>query len=96
MKEGAQLSVDLEKMSFKRSRQNAEVSGSNTERMWDKMAWRSVDVAKENLGDYEDTVFFGLEELDGNAYKLRKTEKVIQSCFRRQTVHQQAKASARI
>lgn len=40
------------------------------------MAWRSVDVAKENLGDYEDTVFFGLEELDGNAYKLRKTEQV--------------------
>jgi hypothetical protein len=44
--------------------------------MWDQMAWRSVDVGKENLGDYEDTVFFGLEELDGNAYKLMKTEQV--------------------
>ena len=83
-------------MSFKRSRQNVEISGSNTERMWDKMAWRSVDVAKENLGDYEDTVFFGLEELDGNAYKLRKTEKVITRYLRRQTIHQQANASARI
>jgi hypothetical protein len=65
-------------MSTKRSRSNAAKAGSSSERMWDKMAWRSVDVAKENLGDYEDTVFFGLEELDGNAYKLRKTEQVSQ------------------
>ena len=70
-------------MSFKRNRDNVEGNGSNTERMWDKMAWRSVDVAKENLGDYEDTVFFGLEELDGNAYKLRKTEKVAPHLVRR-------------
>jgi hypothetical protein len=65
-------------MSTKRSRSNGAKAGSSSERMWDKMAWRSVDVAKENLGDYEDTVFFGLEELDGNAYKLRKTEQVRQ------------------
>lgn len=64
------------KMSTKRSRAKASGSEFNSIKMWDQMAWRSVDVAKENLGDYEDTVFFGLEELDGNAYKLMKTEQV--------------------
>ena len=66
-------------MSTKRSRSNAaKAAGSmgSAERMWDTLPWHSVDVTKENLGDYEDTVFFGLEELDGNAYKLRKTEQV--------------------
>jgi hypothetical protein len=63
-------------MSTKRSRAKASGSEFNSIKMWDQMAWRSVDVGKENLGDYEDTVFFGLEELDGNAYKLMKTEQV--------------------
>jgi len=31
-----------------------------------------VDVDRENLGDFEESVFFGLEEIDGNAYKLSK------------------------
>ena len=63
-------------MATKRSRAKASGSEFNSIKMWDQMAWRSVDVAKENLGDYEDTVFFGLEELDGNAYKLMKTDQV--------------------
>ena len=67
-------------MSTKRSRSNAAKAAgsmSSSERMWDILPWHSVDVTKENLGDYEDTVFFGLEELDGNAYKLRKMEQVL-------------------
>lgn len=66
-------------MSTKRSRVKAargERDGNSKEKMWNNLPWRSVDTEKENLGDYEDTVFFGLEELDGNAYKLRKTEQV--------------------
>jgi ATP-dependent RNA helicase DDX24/MAK5 len=43
-------------------------------RIWDGLPWNSVDVSKENLGDFEDAVFFGLEELDGNAYVLSKNE----------------------
>lgn len=64
-------------MSTKRSRGNAaRAAAGSSERMWNTLPWHSVDVTKENLGDYEDTVFFGLEELDGNAYKLRKMEQV--------------------
>ena len=40
---------------------------------WNALPWRSLDVSKANLGDFEDSVFFGLEELDGNAYKLTKS-----------------------
>jgi hypothetical protein len=71
-------------MSTKRSRvraaraEGAKAEGANNkEEMWNNLPWHSVDVTKENLGDYEDTVFFGLEELDGNAYKLNKTQQVI-------------------
>lgn len=71
-------------MSTKRSRSRAARAegekadgASNKEKMWDSLPWHSVDVTKENLGDYEDTVFFGLEELDGNAYILNKTQQVI-------------------
>mgnify|MGYP006191263967 CR=1 FL=1 len=42
-------------------------------RMWDALPWKAVDVDRENLGDFEESVFFGLEEIDGNAYKLSKT-----------------------
>lgn len=41
-------------------------------RMWDALPWKSVDVDRENLGDFEESVFFGLEEIDGNAYKISK------------------------
>lgn len=40
--------------------------------MWDTLPWKPVDVDRENLGDFEESVFFGLEEIDGNAYKLSK------------------------
>jgi hypothetical protein len=43
-------------------------------RMWDALPWKPVDVENENLGDFEDSVFFGLEEIDGNAYKLSKDQ----------------------
>ena len=40
-------------MSTKRSRGNAAKSAGNSERMWNTLPWHSVDVTKENLGDYE-------------------------------------------
>jgi hypothetical protein len=47
-------------------------AGVGKARMWDALPWKPVDVTKENLGEFEDSVFFGLEEIDGNAYKLSK------------------------
>ena len=40
---------------------------------WDSLAWKTVDTSSDTLG-MDDALFFGLEELDGNAYKLMKTE----------------------
>ena len=42
-------------------------------RMWDELPWHSVDIAGENLGDFEDAVFMGLEEVDGNDYIINKS-----------------------
>lgn len=36
------------------------------------MDWKSVATEDADLGDFEDAVFLGLEELDGNAYKYTK------------------------
>ena len=48
--------------------------------MWDTLPWKPVDVDRENLGDFEESVFFGLEEIDGNAYKLSKgTDNVLKT-----------------
>ena len=41
---------------------------------WGVLPWRPIDCSSANLGDFEDAVFFGLEELDGNAYKLTRGE----------------------
>lgn len=41
---------------------------------WDSLPWKAVDVESENLGEFEETVFFGLEEVDGNAYMLKKNQ----------------------
>eukprot|EP00601_Ochromonadales_sp_CCMP2298_P030551 CAMPEP_0173347986 /NCGR_PEP_ID=MMETSP1144-20121109/13470_1 /TAXON_ID=483371 /ORGANISM="non described non described, Strain CCMP2298" /LENGTH=109 /DNA_ID=CAMNT_0014295557 /DNA_START=44 /DNA_END=370 /DNA_ORIENTATION=- len=41
--------------------------------MWDTLAWRSVDTTTSDLGDFEESVFMGLEEIDGNAYVIKKT-----------------------
>ena len=40
---------------------------------WDCLPWRSVDVSNEDLGNFTESVFFGLEELDGNAYAMQKS-----------------------
>ena len=41
--------------------------------MWNALPWHAIDTSSENLGQFEDSVFFGLEEVDGNAYLLQKT-----------------------
>lgn len=40
--------------------------------IWDSLDWRTIPTDQENLGDFEDSVFLGLEELDGNAYVVSK------------------------
>jgi len=42
-------------------------------RSWDTLAWKKVDTDNEDLTDLEGGgMFFGLEELDGNAYQLER------------------------
>jgi hypothetical protein len=35
---------------------------------WNALPWKPVDLSNENLGEYDDAVFFGLEEIDGSEY----------------------------
>ena len=39
---------------------------------WDDMPWRRVDTTSEQLGEFEEAIFFELEELDGNAIIFNK------------------------
>lgn len=54
-----------------RKKLRAAVSGNA--RMWDALPWKAVDLESNKLGDFDESVFFGLEEIDGNAYKLSKS-----------------------
>ena len=61
----------------KKRAQNA-VQGTSTN-MWEKFHWNSVDDSSEfgdNDGDkqIEDSMFFGLEELDSSSYKVAKSK----------------------
>ena len=54
-------------------RKKLRTNGSTSKAgMWDALPWKPVNLENENLGEFEDSVFFGLEEIDGNAYKLKK------------------------
>lgn len=59
---------------MKRKRLRTTGAPGGPSEKWGEMPWRSVDVSTMDLGEFEDTVFFGLEELDGNAYKLTRGE----------------------
>ena len=44
---------------------------------WESFAWKAVEEEQEHFegeddGGYDDSMFFGLEELDGNSYKIKK------------------------
>jgi ATP-dependent RNA helicase DDX24/MAK5 len=52
---------------------NFSSGGSAGSAMWAAMPWKSISVEHSDLGNFEDSVFFGLEELDGNAYVYNKT-----------------------
>lgn len=41
--------------------------------MWENMPWKPIATENLELGDFDDAVFFGLEELDGNAFVLSKS-----------------------
>lgn len=49
-------------MTRKKLRQNNKVN-------WNKLPWKEVDISKNNLGEFNDAVFFGLEEIDGSEYQ---------------------------
>jgi hypothetical protein len=36
---------------------------------WGALPWKPVDLSNENLGEFDDAVFFGLEEIDGSEYQ---------------------------
>jgi hypothetical protein len=55
-------------MSLKRARKGQSVGTA----MWEALPWQSVAVNHSELGDFQDSVFLGLEELDGNAYLFNK------------------------
>jgi hypothetical protein len=59
-------------MSTKRLRTGKKI---NPVKYWDSLPWKSIDTANEDLGDFEETVFFGLEEVDGSAYISSKSKK---------------------
>lgn len=44
------------------------------EEYWNSLPWKSIDVSDVQLGEYDDAVFFGLEELDGNAFLASKSK----------------------
>jgi hypothetical protein len=58
---------------MKKVRKPLRAAGSvNKVKMWDAMPWKPVNVEHEALGEFEEDMFFGLEELDGNAYLINK------------------------
>lgn len=36
---------------------------------WNNLPWKAVDLSSTDLGEYDDAVFFGLEEIDGAEYQ---------------------------
>ena len=45
----------------------------STTEMWNGLPWKPIAFDSVDLGDFEDSVLLGLEEIDGNAYQLTKT-----------------------
>ncbi len=44
-----------------------------SQKYWDALPWKSVDMTNENLGQFDDSVFYGLEEIDGNHFLNHKS-----------------------
>lgn len=61
------------KQAIMKMRKKLRAAASGHARMWDALPWKAVDTDSGKLGDFDDSVFFGLEEIDGNAYKLSKS-----------------------
>ena len=43
-------------------------------KLWNKLPWKQVSLEDTDLGEFDESVLFGLEEIDGNAYKLTKND----------------------
>jgi hypothetical protein len=42
-----------------------KLRGGDARRRWEALPWRAVDTSGVDMGDFADSVFFGLEEIDG-------------------------------
>ena len=40
-----------------------------SKKIWDVLPWKKISCEDENLGDFNDAMFFGLEEVDGSEYE---------------------------
>jgi superfamily II DNA/RNA helicase len=47
---------------------------SYTPEYWNSMPWKAVDTSQSGLGEFDDCMFMGLEELDGNNFLQQKKE----------------------
>jgi hypothetical protein len=43
-------------------------------KMWDRLSWKPVDTSDASFGEFDQSMFFGLEEIDGNSFILKKSE----------------------
>eukprot|EP01040_Poterioochromonas_malhamensis_P011405 gene11405-12434_t len=61
----------------KKLRQSDSAPGSGGYAMdkWDSLPWKPVDVSAMDLGSFDESMFFGLEEIDGNSYLELKNNK---------------------
>ena len=50
----------------KRKRENDKAE------LWNKLPWKPISLTDKKFDDFDESVLFGLEEIDGNAYKLVK------------------------
>ena len=50
----------------KRKRENEKAE------LWNKLPWKPISLTDKKFDDFDESVLFGLEEIDGNAYKLVK------------------------
>lgn len=44
-------------------------------KFWNALPWKSVNVSDTHLGEFDDAIFLGLEEVDGNAFLAQKKER---------------------
>ena len=65
----------------KRKKENNQSEHEIKTTAWESFMWKPVaDESEEHFegeddGGYDDSMFFGLEEIDGNSYKIKKNKR---------------------